>query len=279
MSIKRKLFDVVTDTFITVFHLNKADRLSCSFMEKLNPICRIVRNGKEYILSCPNDVTRWRVETYFTKEPETIEWIDTFKEDDIFFDIGANIGLYSIYAAKKGVNVIAFEPESQNYALINKNVYLNKCDNRVICLNIALSDKDCFDYLYIPVLREGGALNNFEEAIDWEYKKFKPDYKQGVISFSLDSLLSRHLKHFPAHIKIDVDGIEPKIIKGAEKTLKDSRVKSLSIEINEALKEHVEIINILKSNGFSLLHKKHAEMFEGGKFSSCFNYLFVRKTA
>lgn len=148
-----------------------------------------------------------------------------------------------------------------------------------MCLNIAMSDKNYLDCLYIPVFQEGSALNCFGDTIDWEYKKFNPCYKQGVISYSLDSFLSFYIKYFPTHIKIDVDGIEPKIIKGAEKTLKDSRLKSLSIEINEELLEHIEIVDILKSSGFSLLHKKHAEMFEGGKFSSCFNYLFVRKTA
>ncbi len=276
MGIKRKLFDLATDTFINTFHLNKANILSCGFAEKLNPIYRIVRKGEEYIFSCPNEVTRWRVETYFTKESETIEWIDTFKEGEVFFDIGANIGLYSIYAAKKGVQVIAFEPESHNYALINKNVYLNNCKDNIMCLNIALSDKDCLDYLYIPVLQEGGALNSFGDAVDWEYKRFTPNYKQGIISFSLDYFLSQYLTYFPTHIKIDVDGIEPKIVKGAEKTLKDSRLRSLSIEINEDIAEHIELVDILRSNGFSSLHKKHSEMFEGGKFSRCFNYLFLR---
>lgn len=277
MGIKRKIFDLATDTFINTFRLNKANILSCSFAEKLNPVYRVVQNGEEYVFNCPNDVTRWRVKTYFTKEPETINWIDTFKKGEVFFDIGANIGLYSIYAAKKGVNVVAFEPESQNYALLNKNVYLNKCDDTVICLNIALSDRNYLDYLYIPVFQEGGALNCFGETIDWEYKKFNPDYRQGVVSYSLDSFLSQHLTYFPTHIKIDVDGIEPKIIKGAEKTLKDSRLRSLSIEINEALSDHMGVVDMVKAKGFSLLHKKHAEMIEESKFSNCFNYLFIRK--
>lgn len=106
MGVKRKLFDLVTDTFINIFRLNKANRLSCGFVEKLNPVYRVIQNRVEYIFSCPNDVTRWKAETYFTKEPETIEWIDTFNEGDIFFDIGANIGLYSIYAAKKGLMLL-----------------------------------------------------------------------------------------------------------------------------------------------------------------------------
>ena len=49
----------------------------------------------------PNRLNNFRINTFFTKEPETINWIDNFEEDTIFFDIGANIGLYSCYAAKK----------------------------------------------------------------------------------------------------------------------------------------------------------------------------------
>ena len=78
-----------------------------------------------YSFVCPNRTVSWRVTTFLTKEPETIEWIDTFAPGDVLFDIGANIGCYSIYAASRSVRVMAFEPESQNYALINQNIFLN----------------------------------------------------------------------------------------------------------------------------------------------------------
>ena len=55
------------------------------------------------IFFVPNSVVQWRVNTFFSKEPETLEWIDNFKffKDGVFWDIGANIGLYSIYASLK----------------------------------------------------------------------------------------------------------------------------------------------------------------------------------
>ena len=60
-------------------------------------------NDKNLLFFTPNDLCEMRVETLFTKEPETIKWIDNFsvKSNSIFWDIGANIGLYSIYAAAK----------------------------------------------------------------------------------------------------------------------------------------------------------------------------------
>ena len=49
----------------------------------------------------PNELCAFRVKTFYSKEPETIDWINSFKENKIFWDIGANIGLYSCYAALK----------------------------------------------------------------------------------------------------------------------------------------------------------------------------------
>ena len=277
MGIKGKLLDLGIKVFSKTLSLNKASRLSCSLCESFDPVYTVsMAGGIKRFFSCPNNITRWRLETYFTKEPETIEWIDTFKDGEVLFDIGANIGLYSIYAAAKDIKILAFEPESQNYALLNKNVYLNNLQDKIMCLNIALSDKDCFDYIYLPTFQWGGAANCFGDAKDEQNKSFKPVFKQGVPSYTLDSFLSK-VKHFPTHIKIDVDGIEPKIITGADKTLKDTKLKSLLIEINEESPEHLELLKKVESNGFRLRHKKHADMFEGGKYSNFFNYVFVRR--
>jgi hypothetical protein len=56
---------------------------------------------KNLFFFCKNYLIKYRIDTLQSKEPETIEWIENFNKDDIFFDIGANIGLYSCYAAKK----------------------------------------------------------------------------------------------------------------------------------------------------------------------------------
>lgn len=277
MSLKSKIVDLIVKSAVKVFRLNKANMLSCHLAELLNPVYTISENGDTFLFYCPNDITRWRLDTYFTKEPETIAWINSFKQGEVLFDIGANIGLYSVYAAKKGVQVVAFEPESQNYALLNKNIFLNKAQDSVICLNVALSDADRLDYQYIPVFQAGRALNCFGAATDENGAIFKPAFKQGVISFSLDSYLSRYRDIFPTHIKIDVDGLEPKIILGAAATLQDKRLKSVSIEINETLPEHVALAKPLVSKGFEFVHKKHADMFDGSKYDKIFNYLFVRK--
>ena len=91
-------------------------------------------------------LTAWRVETFFTKEPETLEWIDNFEKKDnlIFWDIGANIGLYSIYNSLKNPNstTISFEPSSSNLRVLTRNISINNLENRIKLFPMPLSDKE-----------------------------------------------------------------------------------------------------------------------------------------
>lgn len=276
MSIKHGLFELTSGAIINGLRLNRANKLLCKFAEKVTPVYSVRRGGQSYLLYCPNELTRWRAETYFTKEPETIEWIDGFSKDDLMIDIGANVGLYSIYAAKAGARVLAFEPESQNYALLNRNLYLNGLADRVQCLNVAISDKDGMGSLFMPKFQPGGALNNLGEARDFRHERFEACYRQAVMSYSLDSFVEKYPQHFPDHIKIDVDGIEGRIIQGAEGTLRDPRLKSLLIELNEALPEDLECCQQIQALGLRLIHKKRSEITGQAEFATMFNYIFAR---
>ena len=89
--------------------------------------------NKKKIFFIPNKLIKWRVETLRTKKPETLEWIDTFNKNEkiIFWDIGANIGLYSIYNALNNNSLtISFEPSTSNLRTLSKNIYLNNLQNK-----------------------------------------------------------------------------------------------------------------------------------------------------
>ena len=77
--------------------------------------------------------------TLMEGEAGTIKWIDRYiNEEDVVYDIGANIGIFSLYIAKfKGANVYAFEPESQNYSILNRNIYHNDLQDKIEAYNIA----------------------------------------------------------------------------------------------------------------------------------------------
>ena len=90
--------------------------------------------NKDVTFFTPNYITNYLVDTFFNKEPETLEWIDSFnnKNKIIFWDIGANIGLYSIYAALKysNIEVVSFEPSSSNLRILSRNVSINQLEKK-----------------------------------------------------------------------------------------------------------------------------------------------------
>ena len=240
--------------------------------------------SKEVNFFIPNQLTDWRIETFFTKEPETLEWIDNFEKKDkiIFWDIGANIGLYSIYSVLRNENVstISFEPSTSNLRVLSRNISINNLENKIKILSAPLSNKENqFLTMNEGDFIEGGALNTFGENYDFAGELFDSKMKYKILGTTIKNLLDNNILEIPNYIKIDVDGIEHLILEGAGKYLKDKRIKSLSIEINEDFKEQYnKVIEIMDQNEFKLLHKKHNdEMFnESKKFSKVFNYVFIR---
>ena len=240
--------------------------------------------NKEVNFFIPNQLTDWRIETFFTKEPETLEWIDSFEKKDkiIFWDIGANIGLYSIYSVLRNENVstISFEPSTSNLRVLSRNISINNLENKIKILSAPLSNKENqFLTMNEGDFIEGGALNTFGENYDFAGELFDSKMKYKILGTTIKNLLDNNILEIPNYIKIDVDGIEHLILEGAGEYLKDKRIKSLSIEINEDFKEQYnKVIEIMDQNEFKLLYKKHNdEMFNNSKkFSKVFNYVFIR---
>jgi len=240
--------------------------------------------GKEIKFFVPNQLLEWRVDTYFSKEPETLEWIDSFQEKDnlIFWDIGANIGLYSIYNSLKHPKstTIAFEPSSSNLRVLTRNISINNLEKNIKVVSIPLTNKEhIFQEMKEGQFIEGGALNSFGERFDFEGKEFIPNMKYNLLGTTINYFLENSILDIPDYIKIDVDGIEHLILEGGDKFLNDKKVKSLSIEINENFKEQYDkVLNLMNKYEFKLLHKKHNDdMFsEQSKFNKTFNYIFVK---
>jgi len=73
-----------------------------------------------------------------TKEPETIDWIESIPQQDILFDVGANIGIYTMCAGARGITTYAFEPHAGNYNILCQNISANDFPCTAYC--IALSN-------------------------------------------------------------------------------------------------------------------------------------------
>jgi FkbM family methyltransferase len=228
-------------------------------------------------LWCPGSLAEYRARTLLTKEPETIAWIDTFAATDVFWDIGANVGVYSLYAAMQQVTTLSFEPSAANYYVLNRNIEINDMASRVSAFCLAFNDSTRLDSLHMQSTACGGALNSFASPIDWRGAAFAPVFTQGTIGFGVDDFICRFDPPFPNHIKIDVDGNEDRIVRGAERTLRDPRVKSLSVELNEDRAEYCrQLRGALEAAGMKFVKRGHAAELEGTLSHSSYNYLFMR---
>ena len=233
----------------------------------------------------PNYVTNRLVDEFFTKEPETIDWIDSFKENEnkiIFWDIGANIGIYSIYAALKhsNIDVISFEPSTSNLRILSRNISINKLEEKIKINQFPLSNKENkYSIFREEKFIEGTALHTWGENFNFEGKTFEPANNYKIYGTSINYLLDNKILEIPDYIKIDVDGIEHLILEGGDKFLNNEKVKSLLIEINENFKEqYYNILNLMNKYKFKVLHKKHNEDIfnKESKFGNTYNYLFIK---
>jgi FkbM family methyltransferase len=246
--------------------------------EKLNPHCELTHDGVRVVYATPSTATKWRVDTLFEKEPITIQWIAGFAANEVLVDIGANVGMYTIWAAKtRGVRVFAFEPEAQNYALLNRNIVLNGLGEQVKAYCLGLSDQAGYSELHLSDLSIGGSCHSLGERVDFKHEPMQPVFSQGCISARLDDLVTAGVLPVPDHIKIDVDGIEHKIIAGARGVLADRKVRSLLIETNQNLADHRQMVKEVESLGYRYDPAQVAAAErKSGSFKGVAEYVFKR---
>ena len=177
--------------------------------------------GHVILLDVDSAIEDYRANTYETKEPETLEWIERFFQlGDVMYDVGANLGLYSLFAAKHlgDGKVFAFESEALNYAKLSKNIHLNGLSGVVMPCCFAITDRLCFDTFNLHPdnfdtlvpgrqLVAGFAIHSFGGAEDFRGKGFRPFHVQGMLGVPIDELWQSWGMDFPNHLKVDVDGL------------------------------------------------------------------------
>ena len=228
----------------------------------------------------PNQMTAWRVKTLATKEPDTIRWLEAMTPGSVLVDIGANVGMYSVFAAVvRQVTVFAFEPEAQNYALLNANIDVNKLSDRVLAFPLALSDEMKLDKLYLSKFSAGGSCHSFAEQVGFDLKPRPAAFTQGAFSVTLDMLVENGAVPVPDYIKLDVDGIEHKVLAGARKTLANPKVREVLVELNTHLPEHQAAIEMLRACGLDYDEAQvMGALRKEGAFEGVGEFIFRRRT-
>lgn len=237
---------------------------------------KVTTKAGELNFFCPGEVPTWRASTFFEKEPETLNWIESFSSDETLLDIGANVGLYTMYASKRGHRVWSIEPLAENYFILQRNIFINQLKNvQAFCACIYNENK--IDTLKVRNTGFGQASNSFHENLGAYNEQYDWTYEQGVLGFSLDYFSNQ--TEIPNHIKIDVDGHELKVLQGAKATLSNPKLKSILIEMNEESPKFKDILKLMSNSGFDVKEKLHSEMMNNEKYHMFKNYIFTRKSS
>jgi len=193
---------------------------------------KVSHNGVLMSLIAPNALCRYRAVTFSTKEPDTLRWLDSIPDESTLWDIGANIGIYSIYAAKqRNAHVISFEPSVFNLELLARNIHLNNLQNQIHIVPIALTDSIGSSLFRMTNTAWGGALSTFGQDYDQNGLVINPSFEYSTIGISMDQASEMIGIPLPSFLKIDVDGIEHLILRGGSRIL--AHVASVLIEIND----------------------------------------------
>ena len=172
------------------------------------------------------------------KEPWTYEWLRDFDSRVVLYDIGANVGTYSLMAAARGALVYAFEPLPVNYAELVANVQLNNLSRKVFCSAVAATSNDCWTPLHLHDRMHnmpGYGLASTERV-------FKDGETVYVPAMSLDGLSERTFNP-PTHLKIDIEGHEYMALSGMQRFFSEQRVESLIVEIaDDHTEEQIELL-------------------------------------
>ena len=186
-----------------------------------------------------------RVASVLTKQPETIAWIETFGPDSVFWDIGANVGVFTLYAAlRRDVKVVAIEPAAVNYYALAANCEANHFEHRVECLLLALGRRRGLGHVEMTQFVPGKSFSLLGKR-DRPYES-----RQAALVLSIDELVDDFGLPCPHHLKIDVPGVTEDIVHGAERTLARPEVRSIHMEVQSTSTGGRRIIPYLEQLGF-----------------------------
>lgn len=251
--------------FLKKFFYNPLFVKAARFFHLRGPLRKIY-----YFLFCPKNkilqVNLGELSTkFYAKTPDEMRLIESvtgdegekkvllslmslLREEDTVYDIGANVGVYSILLGKKMGNsgkVFAFEPESESLKKIKENIKLNNLEN-INIIDKALGDSASFANLYISQTTGNFSLENIYEK---EAKSESVEVVKG------DDFVEKNNLPIPNIVKIDVEGYEYRVLRGLKKSLEKPECRIICCEIHVGiLSEGVteeKIIDFIKSLGFN----------------------------
>jgi len=193
--------------------------------EALTQRVTVATPAGELLVECPSARALHDPQGFGQDEPETVAWIMGLPDDAVLWDIGANIGLYSLLGAKRGLSVLAFEPSASSFAAMVRNIEINGFDDRISAYCLAFAGETSLVTLNMASTVAGHSMHSIEAR--------EGGFRQAVPGFTVDDFMAHFAPPPPDAIKLDVDGIEPAILNGARATL-FTHVREVLVEIDGA---------------------------------------------
>ena len=201
---------------------------------------------------------------------ESMFLLKRLKKDDLFVDVGANVGHFSLLAAGiSKAKVIAIEPIPSTHKKLMDNIAINKLSSKVDCINCGVGEQNgALHFIKNNTVMNRVALSNEKDTIE-------------VAVHTLDDLLA---DKNPVFIKIDVEGFEYPVLKGALNVMNNSSLKYLMIEFNNSGEKFgysdKDVFDLITKNSFvPVTYQVDSDSFTFNNSYNThkFNTLFVRK--
>jgi FkbM family methyltransferase len=187
---------------------------------------------------------RWEIPTWDGSYELEVQQVlqERLKPGSVFYDVGANIGFYSLLAARQGAQVFAFEPDVQNAESLERHVRLNSIAAKIEVIRAAVFSTSGF----VAFEPADSARGHGNAHVGTKTEDFNP--KVEVPCTTLDDFTREHV--VPDTIKIDVEGAESNVLSGAEKLFTHYR-PHLICEVHDAANASF-VDSWLKTQGYEL---------------------------
>jgi FkbM family methyltransferase len=159
-------------------------------------------------------------------DPKLIELLNKeIKPGDVLFDIGASTGSFTLLSKFRGIKVHAFEPNPFIKSILTKNVGLNEVDDRVTVHQMALGDANLKKdqngkcTLKCPVSPDGELIETGLATLGSDPKRFSAHQDISVDCMTLDEFVEKHNITAINVMKIDTEGFEPNVLRGAKNSI------------------------------------------------------------
>lgn len=206
-------------------------------------------------------------------EIENMDFIDMIPKGEILYDLGACEGRFSIYAAKKGIETYAFEPDQYNYSVLEENIQLNQLESKLSSFKVGVGDKNDIVKMMIGQPWSGG----HQKVVQYE------NYTRTDLQFDfvestkiklvvLDDFIIERQLPIPNYMKVDIDGSELPFLSGAKKTLSHSLMKGIIFELSIVDNNFDMIIDLLQELSFEEIKRIPVP-----NENNLYNFIFSKK--